>query len=221
MPEPHRPGRFPDMTRSVQRLLVALLLVVSVAACAPVQSEWASDEAIAAARHVHGGQPELTLVTILHRDSNRGDHTGLFINGQERVLFDPAGSWRRSDFPQRGDVIYGMTRNAGLSYYMSHVRETHYAVVQRVPVSGDVAAQALALALGNGAVAAGRCASSTSALLRQLPGFEDVRSTYFPQVLMRSFAEVPGVQTFELHHNDPEVQTKAWNVQEPLPALGL
>lgn len=209
------------MIRLFQRLLVALTLALSLAACAQLQAEWSSDEAVAAARHVHGGAPELTLVTILHRDSGRGEHTSLFINGRERVLFDPAGSWRPEGLAKRGDVIYGMSKGVGLSYYLSHVRETHYAVVQRLAVSEDVADQAKALALANGAVAAGRCASSTSKVLRQLPGFETVRSTFFPQTLMRSFAEIPGVQTYELHHDDSDVRLKAWRVQEPLSVVAL
>ncbi len=204
------------MTRRFVAVLLLLSLSMTTLAACGDKGAWASDDVIQAARHVHGGQPELTLVTILSRDTHRGEHTGLFINGRERVIFDPAGSWRLPDQALRGDVVFGMTKGAGLSYYMTHVRETHYAVVQRVPVSEEVAEQALALALQNGSVSAGFCAASTSGVLRQLPGFETVRRTFFPQTLMRSFAEIPGVQTYELHHNDPDVQLKAWRVQEPL-----
>ncbi len=210
------------MIRALRRPLVALVLLLSLAltslaACGgSTRSGWASDEAIQAARHVHGGAPELTLVTIMHRETGRGDHTGLFINGRERVIFDPAGSWHLPEIPQRGDVHFGMTTAAGASYYLSHVRETHYAVVQRVAVSSEVAEQAITLALSYGAVAPARCASTTAALLRQLPGFESIGSTFFPQVLMRNFAALPGVQEYELRHDDPDVQIKARRVQEPL-----
>ena len=208
------------MMDMLRRPIVALIVLMSLAMTAlsgcATKGVWASDDSIQAARHVHGGLPELTLVTIMHYGSGRGDHTALFINGSERVIFDPAGSWSLPTIPQRGDVHFGMNSAAGASFYLSHVRESHYAVVQRLVVTPEVAEQAKELALAQGAVGSARCAASTSALLRQLPGFESIRSTLFPQVLMRRFAELPGVQTYELHHDSPQIQLEARRVQEPL-----
>ncbi len=195
-------------------VILALAILSLLSACG--ERIYASDEAVQAARYQHGGAAELTLVTIMNYASNRGDHTGLFINGNERVLFDPAGSWTLEAIPERNDVHFGMTPAAGASYYISHVRPSHYAVVQRLVVSPEVAEQAKALALQAGPVPPARCAAATSALLRQLPGFEGIGGTFFPQVLMRSFAELPGVQTYELHHDDPDIQVKMLQVQRPL-----
>ena len=197
--------------------LAALLLglcALVLSACA--EQRWASEAEVQAARYSHGGAPELTLVTIMHYDSGRGDHTALFINGTERVIFDPAGSWTLDTIPERNDVHFGMTPAAGASFYASHVRDTHYAVVQRVVVSPEVAARAMTLALQIGPVPPARCASATSALLRQLPGFEGLGSTFFPQVLMRDFATLPGVITHELHQDAPDYQAKMLAVQRPL-----
>ncbi|TVP98237.1 MAG: hypothetical protein EA338_08470 [Roseinatronobacter sp.] len=192
-------------------LLCALFLL---SACG--QQIWASDAEVQAARHHHGGAPELTLVTIMNYASKRGDHTALFINGSERVIFDPAGSWTLATIPERNDVHFGMTYAAGASFYASHVRPSHYAVVQRLVISPEVAEQAMALALQAGPVPPARCASATSALLRKLPGFDGIRSTIFPQALMSSFAQLPGVQTYELHHDAPEYQADLLRVQQPL-----
>lgn len=194
--------------------VLALAMLVVLSGCG--QRIWASDEAIQAARYQHGGAAELTLVTIMHYGTGRGDHTGLFINGSERVLFDPAGSWELPSIPERNDVHFGMTPAAGASFYISHVRDTHYAVVQRLVVPLEVAEQAKALALQAGPVPPARCAAATSALLRQLPGFGSIGGTFFPQVLMRNFGELPGVQTYELHYNDPEINAKMQQVQRPL-----
>lgn len=193
-------------------IMLAALLVLS--ACG--QRIWASDEAVQAARYQHGGQAELTLVTIMNYNTKRGDHTALFINGSDRVIFDPAGSWKLDTIPERNDVHFGMTPAAGASFYVSHVRPSHYAVVQRLIVPRDVAEQAKALALQAGPVPPARCASATSALLRQLPGFGSIGGTFHPHVLMRSFAQLPGVQTYELHHDDPDIQAKMLDVQRPL-----
>lgn len=201
------------VTRS---LLPVIMLAVLLVLTACGQRIWASDEAIQAARYQHGGAAELKLVTIMHYGTGRGDHTALFINGSERVLFDPAGSWKLDTIPERNDVHFGMTPAAGASFYISHVRDTHYAVVQRLIVPLEVAEQAKALALQAGPVPPARCAAATSALLRQLPGFGSIGGTFFPQVLMREFAELPGVQSYELHYNDPEINAKMQQVQRPL-----
>lgn len=203
--------------RHLRRLTIGVFVLCSfflLSACA--QQVWATDEAVQAARHNHGGAPELTLVTIMNYVSGRGDHTALFINGSERVIFDPAGSWSLATIPERNDVHFGMTYAAGASFYASHVRPSHYAVVQRLVVSPEVAEQAMALALQAGPVPPARCASATAALLRQLPGFEGIRTTFFPNVLMQNFAQIEGVQTFELHHAAPDYQADLMRVQRPL-----
>lgn len=202
-----------DLRQSVTAafLLWALLLL---SACG--QQIWASDEAVQAARYHHGGAPELTLVTIMNYAQKRGDHTALFINGSERVIFDPAGSWALDTIPERNDVHFGMTTAAGASFYASHVRPSHYAVVQRLVVTPEVAEMAKALALQAGPVPPARCASATSALLRQLPGFGSIGSTFFPHALMSNFAQLPGVQTYELHHDAPDYQADLRRVQQPL-----
>ncbi|MGY6547696.1 MAG: hypothetical protein ACXIU7_01610 [Roseinatronobacter sp.] len=204
-------------SRAARHFIMSLMLLAAsllVAACdAP---RFASEAQVLAARHVHGGAPELTLVTIVNRDTNRGDHTALFINGRERVLFDPAGSWFLDSVPERHDVHFGMTPMAGASFYVSHVRPTHFAVVQRLVVTPEVAEQAQVLALQMGPVSAARCAQTTSRLLRALPGFESIRTTWFPSALMRNFGALPGVMTYEIHHDDPMLQQKVLQVQVPL-----
>lgn len=199
----------------VLRLCALVVVAVGLAACSAPQ-EWASDQSVAAARYVHGGAPELTLVTIMNYRTGNGDHTAMFINGSERVLFDPAGSWKLDTVPERNDLHYGITPNIGASFYMSHVRETHYAVVQRLRVTPAVAQQAMALAAVAGPVPAARCALSTSAILRALPGVEAIRSSWYPHRLMQDFATLPGVQTFEVHYNSPTVLQDAYAVQRPL-----
>lgn len=192
----------------------ALAIATVLSGCA--ESIWASDAEVQAARYHHGGQAELTLVTIMNYNTKRGDHSALFINGTERVIFDPAGSWKLPEIPERNDVHFGMTPRAGASFYMSHVRPSHYAVVQRLAVTPEIGAQAMALALQAGPVPPARCASATSGLLRQLQGFEGTRSTFHPHILMRSFAELPNVQTYEIHHDDPDLNAVLATVQRPL-----
>lgn len=208
-------SRFPvQLMHHTALCLVLLACAVVLSACGGRQ--WASDEAVQAARYSNGGAPELTLVTIINYTTKRGDHTALFINGSERVVFDPAGSWSLAAIPERNDVHFGMSPAAGASFFASHVRPSHYARVQRLVVSPEIAAQAQALALASGPVGPARCALATSGLLRQMPGFGDIRSTWFPHVLSEDFGRIAGVMSFELHHDSAEYQADLLAVQRPL-----
>lgn len=207
---------FPRQILSRLRLFVLMALaLVTVAACAGERA-WAPDEAIQAARYVHGGRPELTIVTVMNYRTKRGDHTAMFINADERVLFDPAGSWKLPNVPERNDLHYGMRPQIGASYYLSHTRETHYTVVQRIPVSMETALRAKKLAQEAGPVPPAHCAVSTIAILRELPGFGDLRSGYYPNKLMDQIAEIPGVITHELHYDAPDINRQVYAVQAPL-----
>ncbi|CUX83087.1 MAG: hypothetical protein HLUCCA05_11670 [Roseibaca calidilacus] len=196
-------------------LVLVVLAVVTLSACAG-ERVWAPDAAVQAARYVHGGQAELTVVTVMNYSTKRGDHTALFINADERVLFDPAGSWKLPNVPERNDLHYGMTPQIGASYYLSHTRETHYTVVQRIPVSMETALRAKQLASEAGPVPPAHCAVSTIAILRELPGFGDLRSGYYPHRLMEQIAAKPGVITSELHYDAPSINADVYAVQSRL-----
>lgn len=206
--------QFPAAPRFIL-LSVVMLMAMLLSACAE-RTVWAPEEAIMAARHVHGGQPELTLVTIMNYRTGRGDHTGLIINASERVLFDPSGRWTIDTVPERHYVHFGMTPTAGASYFLSHTRDTHYTVVKRLPVSAEVAEQALQLAKANGPVPPARCAITVSTLLQQLEGFESIQRSWFPHNVKRDFLALPGVQRHDLHHDDPALEQLARQVQRPL-----
>ena len=161
-------------------------------------------ETVSRAAYVHDGPPALTLYTMINNRSGAGAHSSLMINGSQRVIFDPAGSVRLSAVPERNDVLYGVTPGVADFYARAHARETYHVVIQRVEVSPEVAERALQLALQNGPVASAQCALRTSSILRQLPGFETVGSTWFPKRLMEDMAELPGVQTTRLFEEDDD-----------------
>ena len=164
----------------------------------------ASLEVISSASYRHEGPTSLTLYTMINNRSGAGAHTSLMINGSQRVIFDPAGTVRLSEVPERGDVLYGITPAVADFYARAHARETFHVVIQEINVPPAVAERALNLAVTNGSVASAQCAIQTAAILRQLPGFETVRSTWFPKQLMESFAQLPGVRTTRLYENDSD-----------------
>lgn len=183
------------------RALLLLVLLGTLAACGgrPV---WAPDEEIAHRMVVTGEPAYLELKTMVHNRSGRGGHSALLINGSQLVMWDPAGRWHHSWAPERNDVVYGLTPALLKLYDSFHARNTHHVVSQRIHVAPEVAERAMALAVQAGPAADATCARTTSAILRQLPGFEDIEPTWYPHKLMEQFARRPGVQTRRYYEND-------------------
>jgi hypothetical protein len=136
--------------------------------------------------------------------SDNGAHSALLINASQRVLFDPAGSWKQDRMPERNDVLFGATPALEQYYVSFHARITYYVVGQKVNVTEDVAEQAFALALDAGPAPQGSCSRFTSRLLRQLPGFEGIRQTWFLNKLSEDFATLPDVSYREYRETDAD-----------------
>jgi hypothetical protein len=136
--------------------------------------------------------------------SDNGAHSALLINASQRVMFDPAGSWEQQQMPERNDVLFGASPALEQYYVSFHARVTYYVVGQSVSVQDDVAERALALALDAGPAPQGNCSRFTSRLLRQLPGFEGIRQTWFPNKLSDDFASLPDVSYQEYRENDED-----------------
>jgi hypothetical protein len=171
-------------------MCLAALLVLSACSAEPV---WAPDDVVARAAYVHAGPPSITLFTVLNNSTNAGEHSALMINGSQRLMFDPAGTWRHPALPERNDVHFGMTPKMVDFYIDYHARENFRVVEQTIVVSPEVADLAIQRALAYGAVPKARCAAATSSVLRGVPGFESIPSTFGPKKVMRAFAGLPGV----------------------------
>ncbi len=184
------------------RILIACLLAATVAGCAGSQRPQADLAEISARSYRDPGPSTLTLYTMISTRTGSGAHTSLMINGSERVIFDPAGSFRADVVPIKDDVLYGITPNVERAYRSSHARETHYARIQTVEVTPQQAEIALQIAKQSGPVAGAFCANSTAQLLQQVPGFEQIETTFYPVNLSDQFAQLPGVQTAEYREND-------------------
>jgi hypothetical protein len=184
------------------RMFPALAVVLLLAACGGAEPKWASDEAVAAARFVAAPPPSVTLYTVVSTRDGSGAHSALLINADERVMFDPAGTWHHPRLPERNDVHFGMTDRMVDFYIDYHARETYRVIEQRLPVTPEVAAAVKARALAYGAVPKAQCTNSVTAILRGVPGFEGMPSTWFPRRAMEAFAALPGVTTRTIADDD-------------------
>lgn len=178
-------------------------LPLALAGCG-AEAVWAPDDAIARAAYRHDGPPRLTLFTMTNVGSDNGAHSGLMINASQRVLFDPAGTFGHPTIPERNDVHFGITPQIAQYYVSYHSRITYYTRIQELDVSAELAQQAYRLALQAGPVAKTQCTVSTSRLMKQLPGFEDIRVTLFPGNLADQFGTYPGVRERFHHETDSD-----------------
>lgn len=177
----------------MRRLLIALCLPLFLAACA--EPVWAPDEAVARARYVSDEPPSITLFTVVRKLGKEGAHSGLMINGSQRIMFDPAGTWTHPTVPERNDVHFGITPRMKQFYIDYHARETYDVYEQTVVVSPEIAELAIRRVEQNGAVGKALCGNAISSVLRDIPGFESVGKSFFPKKIMRAFGELPGVTT--------------------------
>lgn len=176
------------------RWFAALAVCGVLAGCAqPPAAPYASDKRVAAVAYRAPGPSTITVLTMVSNRDGSGGHSALLINGSQRVIFDPAGSFVNDRVPEQEDVLYGVSPAVLAGYKSAHARSTFHVVSQTIEVTPEQAEIALQLARQNGAVPRAFCTSANTALLRQVPGFEDVRSTFFPTNLMEQISQRPGV----------------------------
>jgi hypothetical protein len=187
----------------VGRLLAVTLVAATLAGCA-AEEVWAPDAVVSAATYRPAGAPTVTLLTMISNRDGSGGHSALLIDGEQRVLFDPAGSWRHPDIPERNDVLFGMGEPYFGFYMDYHARETYHVVVQELEVPPEVAARLIAEVQAYGPVPQAQCSLSISRILSRTPGFESLGTSWFPARTMARFGALPGVQESRVYDDDSD-----------------
>jgi len=188
----------------MHRILLALACCLTLVACGTAEPKWATDEAVQAAAFVSDAPASVTLYTVINNRSGSGAHSGLVINGNQRVIFDPAGSWYHPRLPERNDMHYGLSDRM-IAYYIDyHARETFRVVEQTRLVAPETAALIMRRAMDYGAVPKAQCANSITTILGGVPGFETISNTWFPNKLSEQFATLPGVTSRVITDDDDD-----------------
>lgn len=185
------------------RLTFALLALLGLTACG-AQPMWAPEAEVQAARYSPGAPTYITLYTVINTGSGAGAHSAILVNGSERVIFDPAGTWHHPRLPERNDVHFGMTDKAMAFYIDYHSRVTYNVIEQQIMVTPEVAEHVLRLVKDYGAVPKAMCTNATSSILRATPGFESMPSTWYPKKLSEAFGLLPGVTTRTITDDDDD-----------------
>lgn len=195
------------------RLLTSLLAVLTLVACT-ADHKFASDADVARALYVDPNAPYVTLFTSINTRSKAGAHTGLLINGNQRMLYDPAGSWEQPAAPERYDLHYGMTPQMLANYADFQGTAPFELIQQTVFVTPEVAEQILQNAISHGAANKAACTNAIGQILRPVAGFESLPGTLFPKQMSIAFAKLPGVQTRTISSIDGDLR-------RTVPGIGL
>ncbi|WP_298858160.1 hypothetical protein [uncultured Sulfitobacter sp.] len=185
----------------IKPLLASLMCAAFLAGCAEKGKE-SPQAQIEAGIHTHQGPPKLTLITMINNRTGAGGHSALLVQGQQSVIFDPAGSFEHEKIPERGDVLYGMSPNWIQIYKSAHARSDFHVVSQEFVVTPAQAARAMQLVRSNGAVPSAFCANATSGILKQIPGFQSIQQGFYPLKLMEQVERLPGVKTSRYYEDD-------------------
>lgn len=199
--------------RGALKLSAAAAAGLLLAGCVAPDAVWAPDVVVSQARFVPEGTPKITLLTMVSNRDGSGGHTALLIDGPERVLFDPAGTWRHPLAPERHDVLYGMTPQLFQFYMDYHARETYHVVVQELDVSPEQAVALIEAVEAYGPVPRAQCSAAVSSILANTPGFGAMSRNLFPVRTMTQFAGLPGVRESRVYDDDSDDNYELLNAQ--------
>ncbi len=197
----------------MRTIIAALCGLFLLAGCA-AESTWASDEFVRKRAYKHDGPPRITLFTMINNKTGAGAHTSLMINASQRVIFDPAGSFKHETIPERNDVVFGITPAVADGYTRYHARETFHVRVQTLDVSPELAEGMMRAVMEYGAVPSAQCALSTSTVLSGFfPG--QISRGWYPKKLAEQFQQIPGVSSRTLREYDSDDNSKVLEDWDP------
>lgn len=185
------------------RALLAPLALLPLAGCG-AEPIWAPEADVQRAAYHYAAPPSVTLYTVINNRSGESGHTAVMVNGYQRVMWDPAGTWWNPASPERNDVHYGITPRMEEIYVDYHARVTWRVVIQEVPVSQSTANGLIEAFQANGAASKATCALVTSRILQNYPEFATVSTTWFPKRLMEAFDRVPGMTKSVVYDDDDD-----------------
>jgi hypothetical protein len=193
------------------RFLLAALVAATLSGCEFYTP--ATPEEISQARYVSSEPPSITLMSMVDERSGTSAHSGVLINGSQRVLFDPAGTFTHPDLPRSGDIHYGMTPRFVDYYERYHARAGYFVETQRVPVTQAQADQIFANAVARGKSLKMECGLAVSGVLQPVPPVTGVGTALFPESIREDFATIPGVETIRIYEND-KGKNNAWEIED-------
>jgi len=184
------------------RIVLAMLALASLSACVSPLDAPPADQ-IARNAYVSSKPTSVTLVTMINGENGKGEHSALLINGSERVLYDPAGSFSLPKYVHENrDIHYGVTDEVMNIYNYYHARRSHYVEMLTLNVPRDMADQLISRADAQGPQPKMFCGQAVSKVLKPVGPFGDVPITFWPGPIHEAFRKVPGVTSEIVREDD-------------------
>lgn len=184
--------------------LVLIVALVPAGCTVTAESVWAPEAEVQRAAYHHPAPPSVTLYTVINNRSGESGHTAVMVNGHQRIMWDPAGTWWNPAAPERNDVHYGISPPMEDIYVDYHARVTWRVVIQQVPVNRSTAEGLIDAFEANGAAGKATCALVTSRILQKFPEFAGVQTTWYPKNLMEQFDALPGMTKSVVYDDDDD-----------------
>jgi hypothetical protein len=187
------------------RATIILLAALALGGCSTTAEPiWAPEAEVQRAAYHDPAPPSVTLYTVINNRSGESGHTAVMVNGHQRIIWDPAGTWWNPASPERDDVHYGITPRMEEIYVDYHARVTWRVVIQQVPVTRSTAEGLIDAFQANGAAGKATCALVTSRILQKFPEFAGIKTTWYPKNLMEQFDVLPGMTKSVVYDDDDD-----------------
>ncbi len=193
-----------------RRNFVLVSLAAGVAGCGRPSYRRATAEEVSRSFYSHDGPIELSLLSAVATLGNSSEHSALLINGSQRVIYDPAGTYDPAKepswyvHPRKYDIHYGVNDLALRQYIVSHARIGYFVEQLSRRITLEQADRAIELCEERGETNFSLCAVSCSWVLQRLDGFETVKTSLFPQKIREDFMNLSDVSRTRYYQQDSE-----------------
>ena len=172
------------------KFIIFLSVSIFLAGCATKKISWAPTDKIQSVTFKNNKPASITLLTMINNHTGVGGHSALLINANERILFDPAGTFIHPQIPERHDVLYGISDAALERYVDYHARPSIHVVMQKIEVDPKIALDISEKVQNYGPVQDMMCSFAISDILSKNKIFRAIPKTIFPKNTMNSFANL-------------------------------
>jgi hypothetical protein len=179
--------------------MILPVIILLIASCTTKKVTWAPTDEIIKATYQTNEPSSITLLTMINNTTGIGGHSALLINSKERVLFDPAGTFKHPQIPERHDVFFGMNDTAVERYIDYHARPTIHVVMQNIEIDLKTAIELTNLIKNYGPVQDMMCSYAISEILTELHDFKTIPKSFFPKIIMKNFSKLDGVTTIKVY----------------------
>ena len=125
------------MNFNYKNIVILPVIILLITSCATKTVTWAPEDEVTSVTYQNNKPTSVTLLTMINNTTGMGGHSALLINSKERILFDPAGTFKHPQIPEQHDVFFGINDTALERYIDYHARPTIHVVMQSTEIESN------------------------------------------------------------------------------------